>query len=60
MKQQGKKGQEINPDLSQYLNETDPTAVEIKDEDYQIYSEMGSTFQLYKVVFFYFSPLIYS
>ena len=45
------KGQETNPDLSQYVHETNPQAVEINEEEYQIYCDMGSTFQLCKVIF---------
>ena len=44
------KGLETNPDLRQYINETDPQAVEINEEEYQIYCDMGSTFQLCKVI----------
>ena len=43
------KGHQVNPDLSQYVNETNPQAVEINEEEYQIYCDMGSTFQLCKV-----------
>ena len=42
-------GEPNNPDLTLYLNETDPQAVEINEEEYQIYCEMGSSFQLCKV-----------
>lgn len=42
-------GEANNPDLTLYLNETDPQAVEINEEEYQIYCEMGSSFQLCKV-----------
>ena len=44
-----KQGESNNPDLALYLNETDPQAVEINEEEYQIYCEMGSSFQLCKV-----------
>lgn len=43
------KGEPNNPDLTLYLNETDPQAVEINEEEYQIYCEMGSSFQLCKI-----------
>jgi len=43
------KGLDSNPDLRQYINETDPQAVEINEEEYQIYCDMGSTFQLCKI-----------
>ena len=44
------KGEDENPDLNKYLNEKNPAAIEVNEEDYQIYSEMGSSFQLCKVI----------
>ena len=45
------KGQEINPDLSKYVHETQAENIEVTEEEYQIYCEMGSSFQLCKVGF---------
>ena len=43
------KGQETNPDLSKYVHETQAENIEVTEEEYQIYCEMGSSFQLCKV-----------
>ena len=42
-------GMADNPPLEQYVNETNPQAIEINEEEYQIYCDMGSSFQLCKV-----------
>jgi hypothetical protein len=44
------KGNETNPDLSVYLHETQAENIEVTEEEYQIYCEMGSSFQLCKVI----------
>jgi len=43
------KGREANPDLSQYVHETKAENIEVTEEEYQIYCQMGSSFQLCKI-----------
>ena len=44
------KGGDTNPNLTKYVHEKNPQAIEVNDEEYQIYCEMGSSFQLCKVL----------
>ena len=53
------KGREANPDLSQYVHETKAENIEVTEEEYQIYCQMGSSFQLCKVKHIYFSYSIH-
>ena len=43
------KGQTTNPDLSKFVHETQAENIQVTEEEYQIYCEMGSSFQLCKV-----------
>jgi E3 ubiquitin-protein ligase CBL len=43
------KGQPTNPDLSKYVHETQAENIQVTEEEYQIYCEMGSSFQLCKI-----------
>lgn len=42
-------GEDQNPDLQPYLVETKQQHIQVTSEQYEIYVEMGSTFQLCKI-----------
>ena len=42
-------GKDHNPDLQPYLVETKQQHIQVTSEQYEIYVEMGSTFQLCKI-----------
>ena len=42
-------GEDHNPDLQPYLVETEQQHIQVTSEQYEIYVEMGSTFQLCKI-----------
>ena len=42
-------GRNINPDLSSAIQDTNEEHIEVTQEQYELYCEMGSTFQLCKI-----------
>lgn len=42
-------GKELNPDLQQYLVTPPDEHIKVTEEQYELYCEMGSTFQLCKI-----------